>query len=83
VLLFIAIRIATHQLKALKRPGLVAGMFGIGYALSRIFVEFFRLPDTQIGYLFGGWLTMGMVLSLPVLLGGIVLVLYAMRPSNG
>jgi phosphatidylglycerol:prolipoprotein diacylglycerol transferase len=82
VLLFIVIRIATHQLKALKRPGLVAGMFGIGYALSRIFVEFFRLPDAQIGYLFGGWLTMGMVLSLPVLLGGVALVIYAMRPAR-
>jgi phosphatidylglycerol:prolipoprotein diacylglycerol transferase len=34
-------------------------------------VEFVRVPDAQIGYLFGGWLTMGMVLSLPMLLLGI------------
>ena len=62
---------------SLRRPGLVAGVFGIGYGLSRIAVEFVRLPDAQIGYLFGGWLTMGMVLSLPLVLGGIGLVAYA------
>ena len=37
-----------------------------------------RLPDVQIGYLYGGWLTMGMVLSLPLVLGGIGLVVWAM-----
>ncbi len=83
LLLFIVIRILTNHLKALKRPGLVAGVFGIGYALSRIFVEFFRLPDPQIGYLYGGWLTMGMVLSLPILVVGIILVIYALRPARG
>ena len=83
LLLFIVIRIATNHLGALKRPGLVAGIFGIGYALSRISVEFFRVPDPQLGYLFGGWLTMGMLLSLPILVAGIVLVLYAMRQQNG
>jgi phosphatidylglycerol---prolipoprotein diacylglyceryl transferase len=84
VLLFIVVRIATHGFHALKRPGLVAGIFGIGYALSRIFVEFFRLPDAQLGYLLGtGWLTMGMVLSLPILVAGIALVAYAMARPRG
>ena len=46
-------------------------MFIAGYAIARIAVEFVRLPDEQIGYLAGGWLTMGMVLSLPVLLVGL------------
>lgn len=77
LVLFLVIRFATHVGFALRRPGLVAGIFGIGYALSRIAVEFVRLPDAQIGYLYGGWLTMGMVLSLPILLAGIVLVVYA------
>jgi len=77
VLLFLIIRIATHVFYALRRPGLVAGIFAIGYALSRIAVEFVRLPDTQLGYLYGGWLTMGQVLSLPILLGGLALVIYA------
>jgi len=64
LLLFIVVLIATRVFHALKRPGLVAGVFGIGYAASRILVEFVRLPDIQVGYLLGTtWLTMGMVLS--------------------
>ncbi len=63
---------------ALKRPGLIAGLFGIGYGLSRILVEMVREPDAHIGYLPFG-LTMGMVLSLPVLIAGIGLIAYAMR----
>jgi phosphatidylglycerol:prolipoprotein diacylglycerol transferase len=54
----------------LARPGFVAGAFAAGYGLSRIFVEFFRVPDVQLGYLAGGWLTMGMVLSLPMVAAG-------------
>ncbi len=77
VLLFLVIRYFTHNRLALRRPGTVAGIFGIGYALSRIFVEFFRLPDAHIGYLAFGWLTMGMVLSLPILIAGIGLVVWA------
>lgn len=60
-----------YRRHAMKRPGTVSGFFVIGYALSRIFVEFFREPDIQIGYLAGGWLTMGMVLSLPMLAIGL------------
>ena len=78
LLLFLVIRLATHVFYALRKPGLVAGIFGIGYALSRIAVEFVRLPDVQIGYLFGtGWVTMGMMLSLPILAAGLVLFVYA------
>ena len=79
VLLFLILRLVTHVWRGLRRPGLVAGLFGIGYALSRILVETVRLPDPQIGYVFGGWLTLGMVYSLPVLAVGLVLVLYASR----
>ncbi len=79
IVLFVIILIATYRFKALRRPGLVAGLFGIGYGLSRIAVEFVRLPDAQLGYLFGGWLTMGMLLSLPLVLAGIALVVYAGR----
>ena len=63
--------------KALKRPGLISGAFVFGYALSRIFVELFREPDAQIGYLAFGWLTMGMVLSLPMVALGLWLMLNA------
>jgi len=40
------------------------------------------LPDAHIGYLFGGWLTMGMLLSLPLVLAGIGLVIYAATRSQ-
>ncbi len=68
---------ATHIFYALRKPGLVAGIFAIGYALSRIAVELVDLPDVQLGYLYGGWLTMGQLLSLPILVAGLILVTYA------
>lgn len=85
LLLFILMAVAV-RLGGLKRPGLVAGLFGIGYALARIACEFFREPDAQLGFLFGanvdalsGGITMGMLLSLPVALLGLVLVLRSRR----
>ena len=63
---------------ALKRPGLVVGLFAIVYALARSFCEFFREPDPQLGFLWGG-LTMGMLLSIPLFLAGVAFVLNAMR----
>lgn len=55
----------------LKTPKFIGGAFVAGYGMSRIIVEFFREPDAHIGYLAGNWLTMGMVLSLPMVLAGI------------
>jgi phosphatidylglycerol:prolipoprotein diacylglycerol transferase len=64
-----------------KRPGLVAGVFGIGYGLARITSEFFREPDPQLGFLFGG-ATMGMLLSLPLIALGLAFVYRARsRPA--
>jgi phosphatidylglycerol:prolipoprotein diacylglycerol transferase len=82
VVLFLVLRYVTHIAHGLRRPGLVAGIFGIGYALSRLIVEQVRLPDPQIGYLFGGWLTLGMVLTLPMLIIGLGLVIYALRKPS-
>lgn len=70
-----------YRRHALKSPGLVTGIFVLGYAASRIFVEFFREPDAQIGYLAGGWLTMGMLLSLPMALAGIWAIARARRAA--
>jgi phosphatidylglycerol:prolipoprotein diacylglycerol transferase len=64
-----------------KRPGLVAGAFGIGYGLARIVCEFFREPDPQLGFLFGG-ATMGMLLSLPLIALGLWLVVRAGKHSG-
>lgn len=57
-----------------KRPiGRVSGLFLIGYAVFRMFIEFFREPDIQRGYLAFGWLTEGQLLSVPMLLLGLYL----------
>jgi phosphatidylglycerol:prolipoprotein diacylglycerol transferase len=81
IVLFAVLLFLTWGLLRLKRPGFVAGAFVSGYGLSRIFVEFFREPDAQIGYLAGGWLTMGMLLSLPMVLAGIWAMATARQPA--
>jgi phosphatidylglycerol:prolipoprotein diacylglycerol transferase len=73
LLLFIAVRIATHRHGALQHAGRASGIFALGYGLSRILVEFFREPDPFLGT-FVGFLTMGMILSLPLCLVGIWLL---------
>lgn len=70
VVLFAVLRIATHRVKLLTRPGATIGVFLIGYALSRIVVENFREPDAHMPD-FPLGLTMGMLLSLPMLALGI------------
>src|ERR1700716_3337897 len=63
---------------ALKRPGLILGSFIAIYALARIAGEFFREPDPQLGFLWGG-LTMGMLLSVPMIIAGVILIVLAWR----
>jgi phosphatidylglycerol---prolipoprotein diacylglyceryl transferase len=55
------------------RPGLLAGVFGIGYGISRYIIEFYREPDKQLGILDTG-LTMGQTLSLPLIVAAALLV---------
>ena len=57
------------------KPGAVAGMFLIGYGVFRSIVEFWRVPDVQLGYLLWDWVTMGQLLSLPMIMVGAYLVL--------
>lgn len=60
------------------RPrGTFIGIFLILYGTFRILMEFVRQPDAQLGYLLGGWVTMGMLLSLPLIAAGIVALWYA------
>jgi len=63
---------------ALKRPGLIIGAFAVGYALARSFCELFREPDAQLGFLWNT-VTMGTLLSVPLLVFGIVMVAIALR----
>ncbi len=71
ILLWLILRIATHYFKMFKRPRFTGSLFIFLYGCARIFVEFFRMPDVQLGYLAFGWLTMGMVLSVPMLIVGL------------
>ena len=67
---------------AKPRPAMaVTGLFGAGYGVFRTLVEFVRVPDAHIGYLAGGWLTKGMVLSLPMVVIGAGMMIYAYRRS--
>ena len=57
----------------------VSGLFLLGYGCFRFVAEFFREPDGHIGYIAGDWLTMGMVLSLPMVLAGSLVMIMALR----
>ena len=77
ILLFTVLAVMI-RLGALKRPGLILGSFITLYAFARITGEHFREPDPQLGFLWGG-LTMGMLLSLPMVFAGIILIVMAWR----
>ncbi|TWH64120.1 Prolipoprotein diacylglyceryl transferase [Azomonas agilis] len=57
----------------------VSGMFALWYGVFRFLVEFVRMPDPQLGYLAWGWVTMGQILCLPMILGGLLLLAFAYR----
>lgn len=81
VVLFVVLAIAIWRFKALARPGLVAGIFLIGYAAARTFIENFREPDSFVEGL-PAFLTMGMLLSIPMVILGGWLVMKANRSST-
>jgi phosphatidylglycerol:prolipoprotein diacylglycerol transferase len=65
---------------ARPRPTMsVAGLFLLLYGLARFAVEFVRLPDEHIGYLASGWFTMGQLLTLPMIAGGLLMLALAYR----
>ncbi len=72
IVLFVVLLLFTRRQ---RRTGQTAGLFCVVYGLSRFAVEFVRLPDAQLGYLAFGWLTMGQLLSLPMILLGLWLLL--------
>jgi phosphatidylglycerol:prolipoprotein diacylglycerol transferase len=74
LVLFVLVRIATHRFQALVHPGRASGIYALSYALMRIVSEFFREPDAHIGY-WAGWLTQGMILSLPLAAVGVWLLM--------
>jgi phosphatidylglycerol:prolipoprotein diacylglycerol transferase len=77
LLLFIVLAVLVRA-GALRRPGLIIGAFALGYGIARSICELFREPDAPLGLLWGG-LTMGMLLSLPLMLAGIAFIVAALR----
>jgi phosphatidylglycerol:prolipoprotein diacylglycerol transferase len=75
-----AVGLIAVRMGALERPGLVGGLFVAGYGLARVAGEQFRQPDAQLGFLAGG-LTMGTLLSLPMIAAGAVAIVCAMRKA--
>ncbi|MDJ0685890.1 MAG: prolipoprotein diacylglyceryl transferase [Alphaproteobacteria bacterium] len=80
--LYLLVAIAAHGLGQMKRPGMVTGLFLIGYGLARGVSEFFRDPEVLVGALpfattWGQWLTLPMILA-----GAYVIVLAARRPAR-
>tara|TARA_R110000868_G_scaffold6263_1_gene35726 strand:- start:1568 stop:2410 length:843 start_codon:yes stop_codon:yes gene_type:complete len=68
----------TYSLK--RRPRMaISGMFVLFYGIFRFIIEFFREPDANLGYLAFGWVTMGQVLSLPMILIGGFMIYYAYK----
>src|SRR5690554_718112 len=66
-----------------ERPKMaVSGLFLLCYGIFRFMVEFVRLPDAQLGYLAFDWVTMGQVLSLPMIIAGAALLAIAYRRKN-
>jgi phosphatidylglycerol---prolipoprotein diacylglyceryl transferase len=77
IVLFIVLALLV-RFGALKRPGVVTGVFAIGYGAARVTCEFFREPDVQLGFLWGG-LTMGMLLCIPLILAGIAILVIVFK----
>ncbi|MBE6472473.1 MAG: prolipoprotein diacylglyceryl transferase [Coriobacteriaceae bacterium] len=78
VLLFCILYALSRKLPPRPR-GTFIGVFLTCYGVFRFLIEFVRQPDAQLGYLWGGWLTMGQVLSAPLVVAGIVILVYAVK----
>ncbi len=81
LILFILLAIAAQQPAIRSRRGLLTGLFLMGYAIARSVCELFREPDSYLGFVLGGVISMGQVLSFPMLLVGLAMIVYGFRTS--
>lgn len=79
LLLFVIMYCLYRYTNLRTRPGALGGIMGMLYALFRILCEQFRAPDAHIGFLFGDWLTMGMLLSIIMFFAGLGIFIFAIR----
>ena len=80
LVLFAALRLAWSFAELRGRPGVVTGLFLVGYAVCRAAMEFFREPDAHLGFILG-WVTMGQLLCIPMALIGTALLFMTPRRS--
>lgn len=81
VVLFIILQILSRK-RPLLPQGTFMGVFVMGYGIVRFLVEFVRLPDAQLGYIIGDVITMGQLLSLPLVVVGAGLIIYALHAKR-
>lgn len=79
LLLFLLLYVLIRKTAIMRYEGAVGGVFLLGYGLARFVVEFFRMPDAQLGFLYGEWLTMGQLLCIPMMAIGLWALLVAKR----
>jgi phosphatidylglycerol:prolipoprotein diacylglycerol transferase len=77
IVLFIVMFVLVRFTRAKAKLGVLSGAFLVGYGLCRIGAELFREPDPQLGFLFNAGVTMGQLLSVPMLIMGTLFVLWA------
>ena len=89
LLLLILMYLLSRQPKIRERHGFLSGSFLVLYGLMRFGIEFFREPDPQLGFLFGNnatgvmtGITMGQVLCLPMILAGLVIIVWSVRKKS-
>ena len=79
LLLFVILMLFSSK----RRPYMaISGLFLLLYGVFRFVVEFYRVPDAHLGYLVSDWVTMGQVLSAPMIIAGAVLLYLAYRPGK-
>ena len=80
-MLFCILQVLSRK-KPLLPQGTFMGVFVMGYGIVRFLIEFVRVPDAQLGYLLGGVITMGQLLSLPLVIAGLALIIFARRRNQ-
>ena len=81
LLLFAVLAILAHRPGIRARIGFLTGVFLVGYGFARTFVELFREPDAHLGFILGQ-ITMGQILSTPMVLLGLYLMVRARPPAE-
>jgi phosphatidylglycerol:prolipoprotein diacylglycerol transferase len=78
LVLFVVLFVLARRESLRRRPGILIGVFLAGYGIARALCEVFREPDVQLGFILPN-VTMGQILSLPMILIGLWLIRWASR----